>query len=238
MINLLVVEDDEIISSLLKKGFDELGYQSEFVNNGEDAVKKIASGQFNFVILDLMLPRLSGIQVLQEIRNQNIKTPVLVLSAKQNVEDRVRALEVGADDFLIKPFAFSELSARIKSLMRRHSYSVEDSKAIKASSETEKFLSYQDLKFDLLKQEVRRGDTKIDMHAKELSLLEYFMKNPENVLSKMMILEHVWGYDFDPQTNVVDVLVCRLRNKIDKDFDTKLIQTRRGLGYVLKSDQK
>jgi len=238
MINLLVVEDDEIISSLLKKGFDELGYQSEFVNNGEGAVKKIVSGQFNFVILDLMLPRLSGIQVLQEIRNQNIKTPVLVLSAKQNVEDRVRALEVGADDFLIKPFAFSELSARIKSLMRRHSYSVEDSKAIKASAETEKFLSYQDLKFDLLKQEVRRGDTKIDMHAKELSLLEYFMKNPENVLSKMMILEHVWGYDFDPQTNVVDVLVCRLRNKIDKDFDTKLIQTRRGLGYVLKSDQK
>lgn len=238
MINLLVVEDDEIISSLLKKGFDELGYQSEFVNNGEDAVKKIVSGQFNFVILDIMLPRLSGIQVLQEIRNQNIKTPVLVLSAKQNVEDRVRALEVGADDFLIKPFAFSELSARIKSLMRRHLYSVEDSKAMKTASESEKFLSYQDLKFDLLKQEVRRGDTKIDMHAKELSLLEYFMKNPENVLSKMMILEHVWGYDFDPQTNVVDVLVCRLRNKIDKDFDTKLIQTRRGLGYVLKSDQK
>jgi len=174
-------------------------------------------------VLDVMLPKLDGLSVLRELRREKIRTPVLILSAKASVDDRVTGLQAGGDDYLTKPFAFSELLARVQALIRRATQVVEPST-----------LSACGLTMDLLSREVIRGARKIDLQSREFALLEMLMRHPGRAVTKTMIMEHIWDYSFDPQTNVVDVLVHRLRSKVDKDFDVKLIHTIRGVGYVLK----
>ena len=170
-----------------------------------------------------MLPKMDGLTLIEQLRHQDIHTPVIILSARQSVADRVRGLQTGSDDYLTKPFAFAELLARVHALIRRGAAPVQASR-----------LTAGDLTMDLLSREVTRGGRKIDLNPREFTLLEYLMRNAGRVISKTMILDQVWGYHFDPQTNVVDVLVCRLRNKIDKGFSEKMTHTIRGVGYVLK----
>jgi two-component system, OmpR family, response regulator len=176
-------------------------------------------------VLDLMLPGRDGLSILERWRAERVKTPVLILSAKRSVDDRVRGLQAGGDDYLTKPFAFSELLARVQALIRRSTDTSEPTT-----------LSCGGLKLDLLSREVARDGEKIELQAREFALLEYLLRSAGRVVSKTMILEHIWDYAFDPQTNVVDVLVCRLRNKVDRDFDRKLIHILRGAGYVLRTE--
>jgi DNA-binding response OmpR family regulator len=173
--------------------------------------------------MDVMLPKLDGLTIIERMRQQKILTPVIVLSAKRSVDDRVRGLQTGGDDYLVKPFSFSELLARVHALIRRANHETEPTR-----------LLIGELSLDLLSREVRRAGKKIDLQPREFSLLEYLMRSSGRVVSKTMIIEHVWGYNFDPQTNVVDVLVSRLRNKVDRDFENKMIHTHRGVGYALK----
>lgn len=222
---ILVVEDDPKISSFIQKGLKQSQYLVEEVASGRAALDHIIIDKtIDLIILDIMLPEMSGLEVLSEMRKAGIDTPVLVLSAKRTVEEKVEGLQYGADDYMEKPFSFSELLARVQALLRRR---LPENKV--ATS-----LTCFDLSMNLLKREVYRHDKLIDLQAKEFSLLEYFMRNPGRVLTKTMILENIYGYNFDTQTNVVDVLVFRLRSKIDKDFDKKLLHTIRGVGYVLK----
>uniref|UniRef100_A0A7C4ET88 Response regulator transcription factor n=1 Tax=Desulfomonile tiedjei TaxID=2358 RepID=A0A7C4ET88_9BACT len=221
---ILLVEDDEKIASLLVKGLKEAGFAVDHAADGEIGLHLSLTEPYDVCIIDIMLPRRDGLSLIREMRRQKNYTPIIVLSAKRSVEDRIRGLEVGSDDYLVKPFAFSELLARIQALLRRASAPSQPS-----------HLSAGDLQVDLLSREVLRGGRRIDLQPREFALLEYLMRNYGRVVSKTMILEHVWNYDFDPQTNVVDVLVCRLRNKIDREFEEKLIHTIRGVGYVLKS---
>ena len=178
---------------------------------------------YDAAVLDIMLPKLDGLSLLRQLRQDKILTPVLILSAKASVDDRVKGLQAGGDDYLTKPFAFSELLARVQALIRRATQTAEPTK-----------LSAGDLTMDLLTREVARGGQKIELQSREFALLELLLRHPGRAVTKTMILEHVWDYSFDPQTNVVDVLVHRLRAKVDKDFPVKLIQTIRGVGYVLK----
>jgi len=219
----LVVEDDKKIAAFISKGLKEAGFAVDTVGDGEDALHEGLSNHYDAAVVDLMLPKLDGLNVIERWRSQKVKTPVLILSAKRSVDDRVKGLQAGGDDYVTKPFAFSELLARVQALIRR---------STQASEPTT--LTFADLNLDLLKREVRRGEKVIDLQAREFSLLEYLLRNAGRVVSKTMILEHVWDYAFDPSTNVVDVLVCRLRNKIDRDFEPKLLHTLRGAGYVLK----
>lgn len=221
---ILVVEDDEKIAGFLAKGLKESGFLSDVVDNGVDALDAFNTTSYDLIILDIMLPKMNGLEVLNEIRKSSNSIPVLVLSAKRTVEDKVLGLQKGADDYLEKPFAFSELLARVQVLLRRNNP--------QKAAPTE--LSSHGIKIDLLKREVTRDGKVIELQAKEFALLEYFLRNPDRVLTKTMILESVYSYNFDTQTNIVDVLVCRLRNKVDKEFETKLIQTIRGVGYALK----
>jgi two-component system OmpR family response regulator len=223
----LVIEDDIKISEFLDMGLKEAGFVVDMIHDGLLALEKISKDIYDVIILDVMLPGMDGLSLLSKMREQNISTPVLILSAKKTLEERVHGLQAGGDDYLVKPFAFVELLARVQALVRRAKPS--------APIETKK-LTYGDLVMDLEKREVYRQGKKISLQVKEFSLLDYLMRNPEKVVTKALILEKVWGYDFDPQTNVVDVLVCRLRNKVDKDFEAKIIQTHRGVGYVLKQD--
>lgn len=222
---LLIVEDDVKIASFIAKGMREAGYVVDVCHNGDDGLEYGRTGQYDAAIVDIMLPGLDGLQLIEQLRHNSISTPVLILSAKQSVDDRIKGLQQGGDDYMVKPFSFSELLARIQALIRRDR---------KHGEQTT--LSYDDLSIDLLRREVRRDGEKIELPAKEYALLEYFMRHPEMVISKTAILERVYEYSFDPQTNVVDVLVCRLRNKVDRDFEPKLIHTVRGMGYVLKTD--
>ena len=219
----LVVEDDKKIAAFISKGLKEAGFAVDTVNDGEDALHEGLGNHYDAAVVDLMLPKLDGLSVIERWRSQKVKTPVLILSAKRSVDDRVKGLQAGGDDYVTKPFAFSELLARVQALIRR---------STQASEPTT--LNFADLTLDLLKREVRRGEVAIELQAREFSLLEYLLRNAGRVVSKTMILEHVWDYAFDPSTNVVDVLVCRLRNKIDRDFEPKLLHTLRGAGYVLK----
>jgi len=219
----LVVEDDKKIAAFISKGLKEAGFAVDTVGDGEDALHEGLGNHYDVAVVDLMLPKLDGLSVIERWRSQKMKTPVLILSAKRSVDDRVKGLQAGGDDYVTKPFAFSELLARVQALIRR---------STQASEPTT--LSFADLTLDLLKREVRRSDKVIELQAREFSLLEYLLRNAGRVVSKTMILEHVWDYAFDPSTNVVDVLVCRLRNKIDRDFEPKLLHTLRGAGYVLK----
>jgi DNA-binding response OmpR family regulator len=222
----LIIEDDTKILEFLDLGLREAGYQVEHATNGLSGLEKIQKVAYDIIILDVMLPLMDGLTLLARIREEKIRTPVLILSAKKSLEERVEGLQLGGDDYLVKPFAFSELLARVQALLRR-------AVPVETQPETRK-LEYGDLIMDLEKREVYRQGKKISLQVKEFALLDYFLRNPEKVITKTLILEKVWGYDFDPQTNVVDVLVCRLRNKVDKDFSEKIIQTHRGVGYVLK----
>lgn len=220
---ILVIEDDDKIASFVVNGLRQAAMVVDHAANGPDGLDLLTDRTYDAAIIDIMLPGLDGMTLIQKARTKKVTTPVIVLSAKRSVDDRISGLQSGADDYLVKPFAFSELLARVQALVRR------------ASSKPETVrLALGDLSLDLLTREVKRADDLIELQPREYSLLEYMMRNAGRVISKTMILEHVWDYDFDPQTNVVDVLVCRLRNKIDKDFDEKLIHTIRGVGYVLK----
>ncbi len=219
----LLVEDDKTIASFVKKGLEQAGFAVDHATDGEDGLHFAVNEAYDTAVVDIMLPKRDGLSLIEELRGRSIRTPVIILSAKGSVDDRVRGLQSGGDDYLTKPFAFSELLARVQALIRRSSGGSEPTS-----------LSYADLSVNLLTREVTRAGVKVELQPREFSLLEYFLRNTEKIISKTMILEHVWNYDFDPQTNVVDVLVCRVRNKIDKDFEPKLIHTLRGVGYVLR----
>ena len=221
---LLIVEDDKKLASYIVKGFQEAGFAVDHCADGENGLIMAVGNDYDAAVVDVMLPGLNGLALVQELRKQHSSVPVLFLSAKASVDDRVKGLQTGGDDYLPKPFAFAELLARVQALVRRGSRAPETTT-----------LEAGDLKLDLLSRKVNRGGTKIDLQAREFALLEYLMRNAGRVVTKTMILNHVWDYSFDPQTNVVDVLVCRLRNKIDKDFEPKLIRTMRGMGYVLEA---
>jgi len=220
----LVVEDDKKIASFVTRGLKEAGFAVDHADNGEDALHLALSEPYDAAVMDIMLPKLDGLSVIKRLRQTKIHTPVLILSAKRSVDDRIRGLQTGGDDYLTKPFSFAELLARVRALIRRASHETEPTR-----------LAVGDLSLDLLTREVNRAASKIDLQPREFALLEYLMRNAGTVVSKTMIIEHVWGYDFDPMTNIVDVLVSRLRNKVDRDFASKLIQTHRGLGYALKT---
>jgi DNA-binding response OmpR family regulator len=219
----LVVEDDKKIASFVMNGLRQAGLAVDHAGDGEEGVHLAMHESYDAAVIDIMLPKLDGLSLIDEIRRSGVKTPVLILSARRTVDDRVKGLEAGGDDYLTKPFAFSELLARVQALIRRSS-----------GSTGATYLKTGDLSMDLLTRRVVRSGVDIELQPKEFSLLEYFMRNEGRVVSKTLIMEHIYDYNFDPQTNVVDVLVCRLRNKLDKDFDIKMIQTIRGVGYVLK----
>ncbi|MBU6402725.1 MAG: response regulator transcription factor [Verrucomicrobia bacterium] len=220
---ILVVEDDKKIASFVIKGLKQNGFAVDDAIEGEDGLHLALNTPYDAAVIDIMLPKLDGLSLVQELRRRRVHLPVIILSAKASVDDRIRGLQSGGDDYLVKPFAFSELLARVQALIRRSTTATEPTK-----------LTVGDLTMDLLTREVWRRDRKLELQAKEFSLLEYLMRNAGKVVSKALILEHVWDYSFDPQTNVVDVVVCRLRNKVDRDFDPKMIHTLRGVGYVLK----
>jgi DNA-binding response OmpR family regulator len=220
---LLLVEDDRNIADFIVKGFREAGFAVDHALDGEEGLQMAQVVPYDVAVVDIMLPKLDGISLLVELRNRRINTPILILSAKQTADERVAALQRGADDYLVKPFLFAELLARTQAVLRRATGSTEVTR-----------LTCGDLTMDLLRHAVARAGRQIELQPREYALLEYLMRYPGQILSKTMILEHIWDFRFDPQTNVVDVLVCRLRNKIDRDFSAKLIQTIRGIGYVLK----
>jgi two-component system OmpR family response regulator len=223
---ILLVEDDKKIASFVVKGLKEAGFAVDHAIDGEDGLHLAQTAPYDAAIIDLMLPKLDGLQLIEELRQQKINTPLLILSAKRSVDDRVRGLQKGSDDYLTKPFAFSELLARVQALIRRASGSVEPTR-----------LNIGDLSMDLLSRKVRRAGRQFDLQPREFVLLEYLMRNAGHVVSKTMIMEHVWDYHFDPETNVVEARICRLRDKIDKEFEKKLIHTIRGVGYVLREDK-
>jgi two-component system OmpR family response regulator len=223
---ILVVEDDRKIASFVMKGLKEAGFAVDHAINGEDGLHLGLTAPYDAAIIDVMLPILDGLRLIEELRRRKINTPVLILSAKRSVDDRVKGLQKGGDDYLTKPFAFSELLARVQALIRRASGSVEPTS-----------LTIGDLSMDLLSRKVLRSGKQFALQPREFALLEYLMRNAGRVVSKTMIMEHVWDYSFDPQTNVVEARICRLREKIDKEFDRKIIHTIRGVGYVLREDQ-
>lgn len=220
---LLLIEDDQKIAGFIEKGMRQNGFAVDVCHDGLRGLDLALTEPYDAAVVDIMLPGMDGLSIIENIRKKQIDFPVLILSAKQTVDDRITGLQKGGDDYMVKPFSFSELLVRVQALIRR------DKK-----SGAPAVLEVGDLKMDLLRHEVYRGEVKLDLPAKEYALLEYMMRNPEIVLSKTSILERVYEYSFDPQTNVVDVLVCRVRNKVDKDFPKKLIHTVRGMGYVLK----
>lgn len=223
---ILVVEDDKKIASFIVKGLKQAGYAADHASDGEEALFMAENTTYDAAVVDIMIPKMDGLALIERLRTERIDTPVIILSAKRTVDDRIRGLKAGGDDYIVKPFSFSELLVRIQALMRRANMTPSPVK-----------ISVGDLSMNLLTREIKRGEIKIDLQPREFSLLEYLMRNAGNVLSKTVIMEHVWGYDFDPQTNVVDVLVSRLRSKIDRDFEKKMISTIRGVGYVLKDPQ-
>ena len=224
LMRILVVEDDKKIASFVARGLKEAGFAVDQAENGEDGLHLALAHPYDTAVIDLMLPKLDGLSLIEELRKKKVLTPVLILSARRSVDDRVKGLQAGGDDYLTKPFSFVELLARVQALIRRASRETEPTRLVTG-----------DLAIDLLAREVTRAGSRIDLQPREFALLEYLMRNPGRVVSKTMILEHVWGYDFDPLTNVVDVLVSRLRNKVDRQFEKKLIQTHRGVGYALKT---
>ncbi len=219
----LVVEDDSKIASFVVNGLKQNGFAADHASDGENGLALAHSVSYDAAVIDIMLPKLDGLSMLRQLRQDKILTPVLILSAKARVDDRVKGLQAGGDDYLTKPFAFSELLARVQALIRRAARTVEPTK-----------LSAGGLTMDLLTREVSRGDQTIELQSREFALLELLLRHPGRAVTKTMILEQLWDYSFDPQTNVVDVLVHRLRTKVDKDFPVKLIQTIRGVGYALK----
>jgi two-component system OmpR family response regulator len=220
----LVIEDDKKIASFVLQGLKEAGFAVDHAVDGDEGLDLALMAPYDAAVIDLMLPNRDGVSVIEELRDRKVNTPVIILSAKRSVDERVRGLQAGGDDYMTKPFAFSELLARIQGLIRRATGTVEPTR-----------LNIGEFSIDLLARKVTRSGKKIELQPREFALLEYLMRNAGRVVSKTMILEHIWDYSFDPQTNLVDVLICRLRNKIDKDGAKKSIQTVRGVGYVLTS---
>ncbi|HEY7864728.1 MAG TPA: heavy metal response regulator transcription factor [Psychromonas sp.] len=220
---LLIVEDEKKTGEYLKKGLTESSFRVDLAVNGLDGLHQAMSEEYDLIILDVMLPKLNGWQVLQTLRSSKINIPVLMLTARDQIEDRVKGLELGADDYLVKPFAFVELLARIRNILRRNSTSNKD----------ETTLQIENLQLDLLRRRVYRDSEAINLTAKEFSLLELLMRRKGEVLSRSLIASQVWDMNFDSDTNVIDVAIRRLRNKVDKPFEPKLIHTIRGMGYVL-----
>jgi two-component system OmpR family response regulator len=222
MMNILVVEDDKETAAYITKGLSECGHVVDYASDGREGLLMADSSEYQVIIVDRMLPKVDGVTLTRTLRGNSDRTPILMLSALGEVDDRVTGLKAGADDYLTKPFAFSELQARIEALVRR---------AEPESPDT--VLTVGDLEMDLLKRDVRRGETKIDLQPREFRLLEYLMRHSGQVVTRTMLLEKVWDYHFDPQTNVIDVHISRLRGKIDKEFDFPLLHTVRGAGYML-----
>lgn len=221
---ILIVEDEKKVSNFLRQALEEEQYAADQAFNGEDGLALAGSYDYDLLILDLMLPKMDGLNIIRELRKTGCKTPILVLTARDVVRDKVMALDFGGDDYLTKPFSVEEFLARVRALLRRRS--PEQSGAMRIA----------DLTLNPVKREVYRGAKRIDLTNKEYALLEYFMRNPNRVLTRTMISEHVWNIDFDTETNVIDVYITYLRNKIDRGEPHKLIQTIRGVGYMLRED--
>ena len=222
---ILVAEDDTVIAEFVAQGLREAGFVVDVAATGPAGLQKAIGGDYDAAVIDVMLPGLDGLSLIEELRARKVQTPVLILSARHTVDDRVKGLQAGGDDYLTKPFAFAELLARVQALLRRAGGAPEPTGLVAG-----------DLSLDLLSRKVARAGQPLDLRPREFALLEYLMRHPGRVLSKTMILSHVWGYSFDPGTNVVDVLVSRLRDKVDEGFASKMIHTVRGAGYVLKLD--
>ncbi len=224
--HVVLIEDDEKIGGFIRQGLVQEGHVVSWARDGDEGLSLARKSGIDLAIIDVMLPGKDGLAVIRALRERKITLPIIVLSARADVADRVRGLDAGADDYLTKPFSFAELIARVGALMRRSS----------ARGDSPLRLEVGDLTLDVVARRAQRGGRAIELQTKEFVLLEYLMRNVDRVLSKTMILEHVWGYHFDPQTNVVDVLVSRLRSKIDRDFPRKLVHTIRGVGYVLRAE--
>lgn len=220
---ILLIEDDQIIADFIQKGMKSAGFVIDHFGDGLVGLHAALTQDYDVGILDLMLPGLDGLSILDRLRKEKKNLPIIILSAKRTVDDRITGLRHGGDDYLVKPFSFSELLARVESLFRRGQHVVEPTS-----------LSFHDLRLDLLARTVTRSGIKIDLQPKEFSLLEYLIRNAGHVVSKTMIMERVWDYNFDPGTNVVEARMSKLREKVDRDFDIPLIHTIRGLGYVVK----
>lgn len=219
----LLVEDDLKIASFIIKGLKAAGFALDHATDGEEGLYLALTEPYDAAIIDIMLPKRDGLSIIEKMRKEKINTPVIILSAKGSIDDRIKGLQTGSDDYMTKPFAFSELLARVQALIRRASGASESTRLVVG-----------DCSINFLSREVIRSGQKIELQPLEFSLLEYLMRNAGRVVSKTMIMEHVWDYNFDPQTNVVEVRISRLRDKIDKGFPTKLIHTVRGVGYVFK----
>ena len=220
---ILLVEDDERIADFISKGMKEAGFAVDHRSDGESGLQSALQDSYDAAIVDIMLPKLDGISLIESLRRQKVRLPVIILSAKRALDDRVAGLQRGGDDYLIKPFSFVELLARVQALVRRASNVVESTQ-----------LTVHDLSVDLLARTVERNGQRIHLQPREFALLEYLMRNQGRVVSKTMIMERVWSYSFDPHTNVVEARISRLREKVDKGFEVPLIHTVRGMGYVLK----
>jgi heavy metal response regulator len=221
---ILVVEDEKKVASFLKKGLEEENYAVDVAHDGEEGLALAQINEYDLVILDIMLPKLDGMEVLRQISSDGSGVPILILTAKDSVEDIVGGLDSGSDDYLTKPFSFAELVARVRALLRRRMMEKTD------------LLEVDDLTLSLSTHRVKRGGREIELTAKEYGLLEYFMRNPNRILTRTLIAEHVWDYHFDSSTNVIDVYVNYLRKKIDQGFEKKLIHTARGSGYIMKDE--
>lgn len=221
---ILVVEDEKKVASFIKKGLEEEHYAVDIAYDGEEGLALVQINEYDLILLDIMLPRLDGMEVLRQIRRNGSNMPILMLTAKDSVEDIVSGLDGGSDDYLTKPFSFAELVARVRALLRR-----------KAREKTD-ILTVGDLSLSTSTHRVKRGGREIELTPKEYALLEYFMRNPNRILTRTLITEHVWDYHFDPETNVIDVYVNYLRKKIDQGFEKKLIHTIRGSGYMMRGE--
>jgi len=219
---ILVVEDEAKVGSFIRRALEEESYAIDLCVDGAEGLDLALAGTYDLIVLDVMLPRLSGLEILQRLRKEKVKTPVLILTARAQLEQKVKGLDAGADDYLTKPFAIEELLARVRALLRR------------GMGESAGLLQVEDVVLNPATREVTRGGQRLDLTTKEYALLEYFMRNPGRILTRPMIAEHVWNLDFDTFTNVIDVYINYLRKKIDADFSPKLLQTVRGVGYVLK----
>lgn len=219
---ILVVEDEKKVASFIKKGLEEEYYSVDLAYNGKEGLEMALGEDYDLILSDIMMPQMNGIQMIREIRGKGMQTPILLLTVKDSTKDKVDGLDAGADDFLTKPFAFEELAARIRALLRRHAPAKETSLAI------------DNLKLDLISHKVVRGDREIILTPKEYSILEYLIRNKNKIISRTKLVEHVYDYHFDTGTNVIDVFINKLRSKIDREFEKQLIHTVRGIGYLIK----
>ncbi len=223
---LLIVEDDTATAAYIQKGLSEAGHNADISTTGDEGLAMATQGNYDALIIDRMLPNIDGLSLISSLRDRGLKTPALILSTLGEVSDRVEGLKMGGDDYLTKPFAFSELLARLEALARRNTAEAQETTLVVG-----------ELRMDLLGREVWRGGTPIDLQPREFRLLEFLMRHSNQVVTRTMLLENVWDYNFDPQTNVIDVHISRLRGKIDKNFDTQMLNTVRGAGYILRESQ-